>query len=92
MSKSALKTIFSFSLVIEFIAIYLFFVTLPSEAGFIPTVISYFAGLITTILSTLSIRKASIEEGYVPKTLLVLSLTIGIEFVLILIRVIILIS
>lgn len=92
MSERALRIIFSFSIVIQIIAIFLFYITTPSEPGFIPTILSLAIGMVVTIFSTLSIRKVRLQENKNTNLALVFIIYFSVAFISILIRTLILIS
>lgn len=91
MSERALKIIFSFSIVIQIIAIFLFYITLPNEPGFIPIVLSFVIGMAVTISSALSIRNVRRQENKNTNILLVFIIYFSVVFVSILIRTLIII-
>lgn len=91
MNRSSLKVVFSFSIIIQLIAIFLYYVTMPYEASFFPIVVSFCCGMIVTICSVFSYRKKAIEDGFSINAPLVLGIYGSTAFVLILIRTIIVI-
>lgn len=91
MSERALKVIFSFSVVIQIIAIFLFYITLPSEPGFVPIVLSFAIGMIVTIFSSLSIKKVRGQENKNTNLMLVFIIYFSVVTISILIRVLIII-
>ena len=91
MSKNALKIVMAFSIVIQLIAIFLFYITLPNETTFISVVISYVCGVVVFVLSLFSYKKRIEEEGSIPDLKLVIILYSASNFILISIRIIIII-
>lgn len=90
MSKNALRVIFTFSIVIQIIGVYLFYVTKPGDETFIVVILSIGFGLVTSIFSLLSYRKRTIEDGSDLNVRLVFIVYLSILFILILIRIILL--
>lgn len=91
MNKNTVRIIFSFSIVILIISVFLFYVTLPSDDTFIVVIISMAFGLLTSVLSLLSYRKRAIEEGSDANVTLTFIVYLSIFFIAILIRTIVLI-
>lgn len=91
MNKNTVRIIFSFSIVILIIGVFLFYVTLPSDDTFIVVIISMAFGLLTSVLSLLSYIKRALEEGSDANVTLTFIVYLSIFFIAILIRTIILI-
>lgn len=92
MNRSALRPLIAFSIVIQLIAIYLFYIISPIETGFVPTVLAFGFAIVVSILAILSYKKRALEDGYKVNTVLIMACLYGVEFIAILIRVIILIT
>jgi len=93
MSKKALLIIFSFAVVIEVIAIFLFFITQPTADTFLAIIVSFVLAIITSNFALFSYKRACYEEdGQILKIKLFLILYNVILFIPFLIRVIILLA
>lgn len=91
MNKSALKIVLAFSIVIQLIAIFLFYITHPSEVTFIPIAISYACGVLVFVLSLISFKKRVEEEGSTISLKLIIIIYAAVSFILLMTRIIILI-
>lgn len=92
MNRNALRTIIAFSIVIQIISIVLFYFLVPSDTGFIPTIISFVVALSVTLFALFSYKKHAIEEGFTVNVPLILACLLGSEVIAIGVRVIVLIT
>lgn len=92
MNRNSLRPLIAFSIVIQLIAIYLFYVILPTELGFIPTILAFIFACVVSVFALISYKKSAINEGYHVNIILVMACLYGTEFIAILIRLIMLIT
>lgn len=92
MNKNALRPLIAFSIVIQCIALFLFYVIEPIETGFLPTVLAFSFAFVVSILALISYKKRALEEGYTVNIALVMACLYGVELIAISIRIILLVT